>query len=72
MQRYEHSVVEMSAAIWASVTGSGDPLPPDGDKRGRAWLLWRITEGWLPSTHENWRPYEDAVRAMARAALEVK
>jgi len=78
-ERYEHSVLDVAAALGAWATGSG---PDDLEANAlAAWLEWRIADeakggGWTPTTYSGtgelvlaWQVYDLHVRAVARAAL---
>jgi hypothetical protein len=69
--RYKYSVLESAQGIAGEVSGSGSAFAYDGREfRDRvAWLDWRVNAGWIECRMQRMSEYENAVRAMAKAAV---
>lgn len=69
-QRWQWAILDIVGWIHGSITGSGDTYNSQRLAEWAGWLQWRITEGWELSALERTRAYDEAVRALARTALE--
>ena len=71
--RHTHAVVEVAGLLAGVATGSHGGIQADELRALRDWLAWRVEAGWRPSSGDFYTAqadaYDDAVRAMARAAL---
>jgi len=69
--RYVHSILDVCVELHSSLTGSGEPLSDDQITSLADWLVWRITDGWLPTYSDQLarRRYDNGVRNLARATL---
>ena len=67
--RHAHAVVEVAGLLAGVATGSFGGGQADEMRALRDWLAWRVEAGWRLHTVGYAAAYDDAVRAMARAAL---
>lgn len=72
--RFRHSVLDVCNIIHTTITGSGDGIS-DAELGVLAdWLVWRITDGWRPTSSSmplHWRAYDNAVRMLGRGAVMI-
>ncbi len=76
--RHAIPVLEAASALCGQASGTHGGLMRDAILRMHNWLLWRVGSGWEPSAGGSGHPlrlkltvYENAVRTMAIAALNV-
>jgi len=67
--RLRHPVIEVATLLAGTATGSHDGVQADELRVLRDWLAWRVEAGWHSPALGYAAAYDDAVRAMARAAL---
>jgi hypothetical protein len=66
---YSKSILEEVQKLHGAVRGTGDSLPDERLLEIVQWLETQVEIEWIPST-ECSRVYDDAVRELARAAIE--
>ena len=67
--RLRHPVIGVAELLAGTATGSYQGGQADDVRSMRDWLSWRVEAGWHPSALGYASAYDDAVRALARAAL---
>lgn len=67
-EKYTVNVLELAQILHEHSTGQSDTHSDGELKSIRDYLVWRVEEAWVPSA-ELARPFDDAVRALIRAAI---
>lgn len=70
--RYRYGVIETAEQLAGQATGACSGKQADQLDEMRAWLTWRIADGWEPSrVAGSSLRYDNAVRTLAVSALQL-